>query len=164
MFLLSYDGEIRETPVWPQGGPVSFRVARGGRGIDLESRQGNWVSRCVEGGISRSFWICGRKPWVPLNCDGDLRELLMVPVGSQENCGVGRGLSGLHWVWCNGRQPLLELRWEPQGSSTVLTWVLSVYAVLKRESGVYLCRGMELCFPPELSKGFQAFRRVEFGT
>ena len=30
-------------------------------------------------------------------CDCDLSELLMVPVGSQEYCGVGRGLSGLHW-------------------------------------------------------------------
>ena len=42
---------------------------------------------------------------------------------SQEHCGVGMGLSELHWVWCNGRGPHLELRWEPQGSSPVETWV-----------------------------------------
>ena len=28
-FLLSYDGELRELLVWPQGSPLSFRVARG---------------------------------------------------------------------------------------------------------------------------------------
>ena len=44
-----------------------------------------------------------------------------MPMGSQEYCGVGRGLLGFHWVWCNGRGPRLELRWEPQGSSPFLT-------------------------------------------
>ena len=42
-------------------------------------------------------------------------------MGSQEYCGVGRGLSGLHWVCCNGRRPHLELRQEPQGSSPFQT-------------------------------------------
>ena len=46
-----------------------------------------------------------------------------MPMRSQEYYGFGRGLSGLHWVWCNGRGPHLELRQEPQGSSAVLTWV-----------------------------------------
>ena len=31
--------------------------------------------------------------------------------------GGGRGLSGLHLVWCIGRGPHLQLRQEPQGSS-----------------------------------------------
>ena len=77
----------------------------------------------VEGGISRSFSGYGRKPWVPLTCDGDLKEVLMVPTESQEYFGVGRGLSGLQCVRCNGRGSHLELRREPQGSSPVLTWV-----------------------------------------
>ena len=47
----------------------------------------------------------------------------MVPMGSQEYCGVRMGLSGLHWVRCNGRGPRLELRREPQVSSLALTWV-----------------------------------------
>ena len=34
------------------------------------------------------------KPWVPLTCAGDLRELLKVPMKSQGYCGVGRGLLG----------------------------------------------------------------------
>ena len=59
--------------------------------IALESRQGNWASRHIEGGISRSFSSCGSKPCVPWTCDGDLRELLRVPIGSQKYSGVGRG-------------------------------------------------------------------------
>ena len=62
-----------------------------------------------------------KKPWVPSTCAGDLRELLRVPLRSQGHCGVGRVLWGLHWVWCNGRGPHLEMRWEPQGSSPFLT-------------------------------------------
>ena len=59
----------------------SFEL-RGEPGIALESRYGNRASRHVEGGISRSFLSCGRKPWVPSTCGGDLRELLRVPMGS----------------------------------------------------------------------------------
>ena len=63
----------------------------GEHGIALESWQGNQASRGLEGVISRSFSSCGRKPWVPSTCDGDLREHLRVPMGSQEDCGVGEG-------------------------------------------------------------------------
>ena len=44
-----------------------------------------------------------------------------MPLRSHGYCGVGRGLSGLHWVWCNGTGPHLELRQEPHGSSSFLT-------------------------------------------
>ena len=89
--------------------------------ILLESRQGNRASICIEGGILRSFPICGRKLWDPSSCDGDLRELLMVPMGSQESFHVMRGLSGFLWGECNRRGPHLELRQKPQVSSPVLT-------------------------------------------
>ena len=98
-------------------------ICEGEHDIAFESRKGNQASRHFERGISRYFSSCLRKPWVPSTCDGDLRELLRVPMGSQEYCGVGRGLSGFHWVWCNGRGPHRDLKWEPQGSSPVLTWV-----------------------------------------
>ena len=65
----------------------------------------------------KSFLGCSRKPWVPSTCASDLRKLLSVPLRSQGHCGVGRGLSELHWVWCNGRGPHDKLRQEPQGSS-----------------------------------------------
>ena len=44
-----------------------------------------------------------------------------MPMRSQVYCGVGRSLSEFYWVWCSGRAPHLELRWEPQGSSPFLT-------------------------------------------
>jgi len=59
------------------------------RGIALESRQEKRASRCVEGRIFRLFSSCGSKSWVPLTCDGDLRELLM---------GAYR-MSGILWSW-----------------------------------------------------------------
>ena len=130
-FLSSYDGEIREPLVLPQGIPVPIPVA-GERGIALQSWQGNQASIHVEGGISRSFPICSRKLWVPSSCDGDLRELLMVPMGSQESFRVVRGLSGFLWGWCNGRGPHLQLRREPQGSSPVLTWILGCVCSFKQ--------------------------------
>ena len=82
----------------------------------------------------------------------------------QRYCVIGRGLSSLHCIWCNEREPHLELRWETQGYSPFLTWVLGRYAVSNREVGLNVCVGMELCFPLELSKGFQASSRVESGT
>ena len=96
---------------------------QGERGIALESWQGNQASRRFEGGISRSFSSCGMKPWVSWTCDGDLRELLRVPVESQEYCGLDSGLSGLYWVLCLGRLRHFELRWQPQGSSPFLTLI-----------------------------------------
>ena len=48
----------------------------------------------------------------------------MVPMGSQEYFGFGRGTSGLHWGRCNGRGPHLELRREPQDSCHILTTIL----------------------------------------
>ena len=46
-----------------------------------------------------------------------------MPLRTQGYCGVGSGLSGLHWVWCNRRGPHLEWRQEPQGSSPFLTLI-----------------------------------------
>ena len=74
----------------------------GVRVISIEPWKQIRASRHVEVGLSRSFSHCGRKPCVPSTCAGDLMELLRVPLRSQRYCGVGRGLSGLHWVWCNG--------------------------------------------------------------
>ena len=92
------------------------------RGIALELCRGTGPQDALKS-ILEVFLQWGRGPWVSSTCDGDLRELLRVPMGSQEYCCVGRGLSGLHWVWCNGRGPHLKLRWKHQVSSPVLTWV-----------------------------------------
>ena len=58
---------------------------RGWARIALESSLGNWASRCFEEGLSRSFSGCGRTPWGPSTCAGDLRGLLMVALRSQGN-------------------------------------------------------------------------------
>ena len=89
----------------------------GERVMALQSWERTRASRRVEEGHSRSFSGGGGKPWVPSTCASDLRKLLSVPLRSQGHCGVGRGLSELHWVWCNGRGPHDKLRQEPQGSS-----------------------------------------------
>ena len=47
------------------------------------------------------------------NCDSDLRELLMVPMGSQEYFLAVRGLWGFLQGCYNGRGPHLELWQEP---------------------------------------------------
>ena len=44
-----------------------------------------------------------------------------MPLRTQGYCGVGSGLSGLHWLWCNGRGLHLEWTQEPQASSPFLT-------------------------------------------
>ena len=84
------------------------------------------------------FLSCGSKPWVPLTWADDLKELLRVPMRSQEYCGDGRGLSGLHWVWGNGRGPHLELRRESQGSSPFLTSIAGSLQSWNRKSGLVL--------------------------
>ena len=132
--------------------------------MTLDSWQGNRTSSRVEGGISRSFLNCCRKTRVPLTCYGDLRELLRVPMGSQEYCVVVRGLSGLHLLWCNERDPHLELRREPQGSSPVLTWVAGCVRHFKQ--GVRSRRVWRhgTLLSSRVVKGFQASSRVGFGT
>ena len=89
----------------------------GERVIALESWKVYRASRTVKEGLSRCFLGHGSKPWVPSTSAGGLRELLSVPLRSQGYPGFGRALSGLLWVWCNGRGPHLELRQEPQGSA-----------------------------------------------
>ena len=81
------------------------------------------ASRTIKEGLSRCFLGLGSKPWFPSTSAGGLRELLSVPLRSQGYPGVGRALSGLHWVWCNRRGPHLEWRQEPQGSSPFLTLI-----------------------------------------
>ena len=96
-FLSSCVGEVREPRVAPEMSSL-ISSCKGEPSIALQSRQGNRTSGRIEGEILRTFSSCGRKPWVHSPSDGDLRELLRVPMGSQEYCGTGKVLSELHWV------------------------------------------------------------------
>ena len=85
-------------------------------GIALELWRGNRASRWVEGGISRSFWSCSRKPWLHSTCDNDLRDLfrnivelegpLETPLGSVQgkwaSSRVEVGETGL-FLTCSGK-------------------------------------------------------------
>ena len=88
----------------------------------------------------------------------------MVPLGSQEYCGVGRGLSGLPWGQCNGRGPHLELRQEPRGFSPVLMWVSG--CVFHFKQGVRSRRVWRhgTLLSSQAVKGVSGLRRVEFGS
>ena len=88
-----------------------------------------------------------------------------MPIRSQGYCGVGRGLLGLLWVWCNGRGPHLELRQEPQGSASNflaldLTWIAGSLLSGSGDSDLVFCGGMELRLPLKLFKDDTTFRAV----
>ena len=50
-----------------------------------------------------------------------------------------RGLTGFLWSWCNGIEPHLELRKEPQASSPVLTWISGLCIQFQKGSQVSTC-------------------------
>ena len=54
------------------------------------------------------------------SCDGDLREPLLLPQGSQASLQVVWGTSGFLSIRCREIQTHLELRSETQGSSLVV--------------------------------------------
>ena len=75
-------------------------------------------------GNLKVFLELWQEVWVPSSCHGDLREPLMLSLGSQESFRVVRGLSGFLSSWCRQLGPHLKLRWETQGSSPALTGIL----------------------------------------
>ena len=75
-------------------------------------------------GDLKVFLELRQEVWVPWSCDGDLSEPLILSLASQESFRVVRGLSGFLSSWYRGLGPHLKWRWETQGSSPVLTWIL----------------------------------------
>ena len=91
--------------------PKSSRVTAGESGLNSHGR-----------GNLKVFLELPQEVRVPSSCHRDLREPLMLSLRSQESFRVVRGLSGYLATWCSRQGPHLELRQEPQGSSSVLTW------------------------------------------
>ena len=87
-------------------------VTRGGSGLISHGR-----------GNVHVFLELRQEEWVPSSCHRDLREPLMLSLGSQESFGVVRGLSGFLLSWCRRLGPHVELRRETQGSSPALTGI-----------------------------------------
>ena len=87
-------------------------VTAGESGLNLHGR-----------GNLKVFLELRQEVWVLSSCHGDLREPLMLSLGSQESFRVVRGLSGFLWSWCRRLGPHVELRRETQGSSPALTGI-----------------------------------------
>ena len=66
----------------------------GERGSDLESRQGIRLQFTWKG-ESQGFLELRQEVWVPSKSNGDLREPLMLSLGSQESFHVIRGILGI---------------------------------------------------------------------
>ena len=78
--------------VWCQDSPVSIPVARGSGALLSIHCRGIQPQDALKGEfLGLSHVAAGyREPWT---CDGDLRELHIVPIGNPKYCGLGRGLS-----------------------------------------------------------------------
>ena len=122
-FSSSYNGEIIGPLMLPQGSPIYIRVARGSAALLSIHCRGIRPQDALKGesrGLSR---VVAGNPGFP--------RLVPVTSGSFSLCLLEvrntvdlEGPLGLHWVWCNGRVPHLQLRREPQVSFPVLMWVL----------------------------------------
>ena len=100
----SYDGELREPPLWPQGSPVSIRVGRGSAAL-LSSQQGNQPQDGLKGksrGLSRS---AAGNPGFPRlvtvtsgsfsGCLWEIRNTVDLGGASQDSTGFGTMEVGL---------------------------------------------------------------------
>ena len=130
-------------------------------GTALESRQGNRALIRIEGGFSRSFWSCGRKPWFPSTCDSHLRELLRFLWEVRNTVELRRVSQDSIEV---GTMEAASSRVEvgTSCSSPVLTWVLG--CVFHFKQGVrsrHVWRHGTL-LSSRVVKGASGSRRVEF--
>ena len=121
-FLSRYHGELREPLVLPQGSQSPFELrgqARECSGVTAGELRLNSHGR----GNLKVFLELWQEVWVPSSCHGDVRETLMLSLGSQESFQVVRGLSGFLSSWFRRLWPHVELMRETQGSSPALTGI-----------------------------------------
>ena len=74
-----------------------------------------------------------------LSCDGDLREPLILPQGSQVSFRDARGSVGLFSSRCRGIGPHLKLKQETQGSSPFGTGILGFLSSFNWVSSLGSC-------------------------
>ena len=129
VFPSNYNGEIREPLVWPQGSPVSIRVARGstaflsnhGRGIrpqDALKGETRDRSRVVAGnpGFPQIVAVTsGSFSW----CLWEVRYTVEFGGASWDSTRVGAKEEGLISCWGGGNGVLLDLWRDTQCSSRV---------------------------------------------
>ena len=88
----------------------------------------------------------------------------MVPMGRQEYCRVGRGLSGLHWGRCNERGPHREWRQETRGSFPVLTLARVVIDVATRSQISTYVEAQNSAFLSSCQRGFRPLGELNLGS
>ena len=150
VFLSSGDVCVVELPELPQGCQGPFRGSRGKVGF---------LSRCCSG-KGPHFALRGQSPGFSRvdagnfgflsSYDGDLMELLMWPQESPVSMRVARDFSGFLSHLCQVLSPHLELRPQPQASSSVLTWISGFLCSLHRGVRPRLIGDMQFHSPPEL--------------
>ena len=123
MFLSTGDGYVGEHLEFHQGCQVPFHISRGNIVFLSRHCSGKGPHHALRG-ESRGFsQIASGRLGFLSSCDGDLRDLLVLPQERQVPIRVVRGLLGFLSSRCRSIGPHLSLRLEPQGSSPVLTWI-----------------------------------------
>ena len=155
-FLSRYHGELRQPLVLPLGSQVSIRVARASMGVLWSHGRGirpqftwKWESQ----GVSE----LRQEVWIPSSCHGDLREPLMLSLGSQESFRIVRGLSGFLSSWCRGLGPHLKLRRATQDSSPALRGISGFLCRLQWEVRRGFMLGHGTLLPSRVGKGVSGF-------
>ena len=64
-FLSSYDGELREPLMWPQGSPVSIRVVKGSAALLSSHGRGIGPQDWLKGGSRGLSGVAAGKPGFP---------------------------------------------------------------------------------------------------
>ena len=131
--LLSYaDRYLREPLKLHKGSQASFRVSSENSRLLLRHCRVKWPHLRLMG-ESHGFSLFAEGSLVfLLSYDGDLREPLMLPQGSQPSFQVSSVTSGNLSSLCRGIGPHLELRWETQGSSPVETGISGFLSTFNR--------------------------------
>ena len=89
--LLSRDGHLLEPTLWPKGSQASCEVWREDRGLLSRPCKKRRPSAREDGGVSGVSSSCGASVGFLTRYDGELREPLMWPQGSQVSMRMERG-------------------------------------------------------------------------
>ena len=154
---MSCNGYLGNPLELPKGSQASFRVVRGNLGLLSSRCRGLGPHLTLRGetrGFSHMVFLVAGSSGFLSSCEGDVKEPLMLPQGSQPSFQVARENLGFLSSCCRGIGPQVELRQETWDSSRVamgISWFLS------------RCDG-NLRDPLRLAQGSQASFQIVRGT
>ena len=117
--LWSWDGYLKEPLELYKGSEVSFRVSRWNSGLLSRHCRGKLPLLALRPESLGFFRVAAGSLGFLSSCNGDLREPLMLPQGSQDSFRVLRGSAGLLSRHFRGIGPHLIIRGESCGFSRV---------------------------------------------